>query len=249
MSLHSVTRAGTAQVLASGLHTRVERVELAADERLGPHVHAYEQSAYLLAGSATLAVDGLSVELAGAEGGFVPAGAAHGWRAGERGAVWLEASAPPPRAGTPPDTWDAAAAALATGRYRACFRDPGDAPAGLPTAALTVFGGAALRMLVDARLGAALHTLFTVRFAPGATLAAHDHPFEEAYVVLEGRIDAIVEHERITLGPGDALWTGVGCLHAFENPYDAPVRWLETQAPQPPARHGFRFPADWGLRS
>jgi len=23
------------------------------------------------------------------------------------------------------------------------------------------------------------------------------------------------------------------------------VRWLETQAPQPPARHSYRFAADW----
>ncbi len=26
---------------------------------------------------------------------------------------------------------------------------------------------------------------------------------------------------------------------------DGPVRWLETQAPQPPARHSYRFARDW----
>lgn len=241
-----MTRAGTAQVLARGLHTWVERVTLGPGETAGPHVHAFEQSAYLLDGSATIAVDGLAAALAPGGGAFVPAGSAHGWHAGAGGAIWLEASAPPPRERAPCDTWEVAAGPLAGGTYRACFDDPGDAPAERPTGALAVFGGTALRMLVDARLGAVLHTLFTVRFAPGASLAAHDHPFEEAYVVLEGRIDALCEGERVTLGPGDALWTGVGCLHGFENPYDAPVRWLETQAPQPPARGGFRFPADWG---
>jgi hypothetical protein len=37
----------------------------------------------------------------------------------------------------------------------------------------------------------------------------------------------------------------VGCVHSFTNPADVPVRWLETQAPQPPARHSYRFARDW----
>jgi hypothetical protein len=37
----------------------------------------------------------------------------------------------------------------------------------------------------------------------------------------------------------------VGCGHGFSNPADRPVRWLETQAPQPPARHSYRFTRDW----
>jgi hypothetical protein len=44
---------------------------------------------------------------------------------------------------------------------------------------------------------------------------------------------------------GDVLWTGVGCIHAFFNKTDATVRWLETQSPQPPARHSYRFNRDW----
>ena len=34
-------------------------------------------------------------------------------------------------------------------------------------------------------------------------------------------------------------------MHGFSNPADRPVRWLETQAPQPPARHSYRFTRDW----
>jgi hypothetical protein len=34
-------------------------------------------------------------------------------------------------------------------------------------------------------------------------------------------------------------------VHGFANPADRPVRWLETQAPQPPARHSYRFTRDW----
>lgn len=247
MAPYSVTRAGAGGLLADGLHTRVARCSLAPGATAATHVHAFEQSAYVLEGSATLEVDGQTARLTAGDGAFVPPGAAHGWRTGGERAVWLEASAPPGRERAPGDTWTVPDVPATGTAYRARFRDPGDAPATLPTEALGVFGGTTLRMLVDARLGAALHTLFTVRFAPGASLAPHDHPFEEAYVVLEGRIDVICEGERSTLGPGDGLLTGVGCLHAFENVHDEPVRWLETQAPQPPARHGFRFPMGWGV--
>ena len=47
------------------------------------------------------------------------------------------------------------------------------------------------------------------------------------------------------LEPGDVAWAGVGCVHAFANPAEEPVRWLETQAPAPPARHSYRFERDW----
>ena len=33
--------------------------------------------------------------------------------------------------------------------------------------------------------------------------------------------------------------------HALVNRTDSPVRWLETQAPQPPSRYQARFVADW----
>jgi hypothetical protein len=37
----------------------------------------------------------------------------------------------------------------------------------------------------------------------------------------------------------------VGCTHAFYNTSGRTVRWLETQSPQLPARHGYRFNRDW----
>jgi hypothetical protein len=44
---------------------------------------------------------------------------------------------------------------------------------------------------------------------------------------------------------GDLFWTSVGCVHAFYNRTNHTVRWLETQSPQPPARHSYRFDRDW----
>jgi mannose-6-phosphate isomerase-like protein (cupin superfamily) len=45
--------------------------------------------------------------------------------------------------------------------------------------------------------------------------------------------------------PGDFLWAGVGCTHAFYNRSDTTLRWLETQSPLPPERHSYRFARDW----
>jgi quercetin dioxygenase-like cupin family protein len=251
MSSYRLTRAGTTDRLVhpgmGAVHVSLTRVGLGPDGALPSHAHAYEESVYVLDGALTLRIDGHVLELGAGDGALIPPGMAHGFAGGALGARWVEAGSPPGRLEPPADRWQVAEhqGPAVEGPYAAHFRAPPDAADGRPTGALLVFGGSSLRMLVDARIGAALHTLFIVRFEPGAALGAHDHPFEEAYLVLEGRIDAICEGERITLGEGDALWTSVGCIHGFENPYDVPVRWLETQAPQPPARYGFRFPADW----
>jgi quercetin dioxygenase-like cupin family protein len=49
--------------------------------------------------------------------------------------------------------------------------------------------------------------------------------------------------------PGDVFWTGVGCVHGFENASSQPVTWLETFAPQPPKENVFRFMAEWEQRA
>ena len=38
---------------------------------------------------------------------------------------------------------------------------------------------------------------------------------------------------------------GVGCVHGFWNTSGARVRFLETQSPQLPAIHSYRFNRDW----
>jgi uncharacterized cupin superfamily protein len=64
-------------------------------------------------------------------------------------------------------------------------------------------------------------------------------------MILEGEADARFDGVSYRLRPGDVAWAGVGCIHEFSNPADVPVRWLETQAPQPPPRHSYRFARDW----
>ena len=88
-------------------------------------------------------------------------------------------------------------------------------------------------------------TMFTVDYEEGGAAQAHDHPFEEAYVFLEGEIEAELDGEHHTLRAGDVVFAPVGSVHGFYNTSPGRVRWLETQAPQPPTRHAYRWWPTW----
>ena len=113
--------------------------------------------------------------------------------------------------------------------------------------AVLAYSGIAVKMLVDKRLDAQLSTMFMVDYQPGAVAHPHDHPFEESYYMLEGEVDVVADGDRYTLEPGDAFWTGVGCVHAFYETRGRRVRWLETSAPGPPDRHSYPLRARLGI--
>ncbi len=116
----------------------------------------------------------------------------------------------------------------------------GRRPAGRDTA-LVVYSGISVKMLIDPVFGADLLTMFTVDYEPGGAAQAHDHPFEETYFFLAGEIEAEVDGETHTLRAGDVMFAGVGSVHGFYNTGGERVRWIETQAPQPPTRHSYRW--------
>jgi quercetin dioxygenase-like cupin family protein len=116
--------------------------------------------------------------------------------------------------------------------------------AGMDTA-LVVYSGISVKMLVDRVLGADLLTMFTVDYEPRGSAQAHDHPFEETYFFLAGEIGAELDGTPYTLRPGDVVFAGVGSVHGFYNTGTERVRWIETQAPQPPARHSYRWLQTW----
>ena len=136
--------------------------------------------------------------------------------------------------GTPPQAEALAVADPARGR----------APAGMDTA-LLAYSGISVRMLVDRGFGADLVTMFTVDYEAGGAAQAHDHPFEETYVFLAGEIEAELDGEHHVLRAGDVVFAGVGSVHGFWNTGAERVRWLETQAPQPPGRHAYRWVDAW----
>ena len=253
------------------VHTGFGLCALEPGGSVGTHLHSFEESFYVLEGNPQLAVDGRAHRLAPDECGLVPVGASHSWTNPDGGeARWLEMHSPAPRVSGPADTFFTAEPAserpaepldIRDPRSRSFFRlGPGqmdvdnlklgsavDAPtvsASMATA-LLAYSGIAVKMLVDTRLGAVLHTMFMVEYQPGGVAQPHDHPLEETYFILEGEVDAMADDERFTLRAGDVFWTGVGCIHAFWNNSGGKVRWLETQAPQLPPNYSYRFNRDW----
>ena len=67
--------------------------------------------------------------------------------------------------------------------------------------ALLAYSGITVKMLVDKRLDAHLHTMFMVQYRGEGVALPHDHPFEESYYMLEGEIEVVADGERYTLFP------------------------------------------------
>ena len=122
------------------------------------------------------------------------------------------------------------------------IRDP--EPAGMDTA-LLAYSGISVKMMVDRGLGAELLVMFMVDYEPGGAAQAHDHPFEEAYFFLDGEIEAELDGIAYKLRAGDVVFAAVGSTHGFYNTGRGRVRWIETQAPQPPGRHSYRWTGPW----
>jgi quercetin dioxygenase-like cupin family protein len=238
-----------------------------AEGHVDAHLHSFETSLYVLEGEPLLYLDGRGVKLEPGACGVVPVGVPHAFRCDDR-ALWIEMAAPRPRPdgsdtfflGPAPNTL-AEPLDVRDPRNRNLFLltegemdldrlkrgEAFSAPtvsASMATA-LLAYSGIAVKMLVDQRLDAQLHTMFMVDYQPGACANPHDHPFEESYYMLEGEVDVVANGDRYTLRPGDVFWTGTGCVHAFYETQGGRVRWLETSAPAPPPRHSYRHERDW----
>lgn len=248
-----LTRRTIVDAGAGSVHMAVAICELERGSAVARHVHAFEQALYVLDGSLELGVAGRMERLGPDEYAFLEAGLAHEERnAGDAPVRWLEISAPQPGAPGLDDTAfvDSGFADLPSdGAFRRGRFEEGRLP---PPSGniLEGFGaanvaGASLKMLIDQEFGASQFNFFVVEYVPGGAIKPHDHPFEEAYVFVSGQIEATLDGQTYTLRTGDWCWTGVGGPHSFANRSDAPVRWIETQAPQPPARHQARFFGEW----
>jgi len=230
------------------------------------HLHSFEESVHLLEGEAVVRTPDGSVLLRPGDYGVIPIAVPHAWsNEGDVAARWAVMTAPQPQPGFAGDTFfvDAPPATEAVAvdprdpRWRSFGHvapenmDPGMqsqemlAVSASMRTALLVYSGITVKMMVDADLGAYLQTMFMVQYEERGVAGAHDHPLEETYMILEGRTDAAFDGQEYRLEVGDIAFAGVGCVHEFANPGPGIVRWLETQAPQPPARHSYRFARDW----
>jgi mannose-6-phosphate isomerase-like protein (cupin superfamily) len=241
--------------------------ELAPGGSVDWHVHSFEESFYVLSGElVVLTVEGSHLLREG-DHGVVPVGSPHAFRnTGDVPVRWAEMTAPQRRTGDSQDTFFCDPPVTTGEPVALDVRDPRTRSFGTITAAsmdpsgqtqdrlalsasmrtaLLVYSGISVKMMVDSDMGAFLSTMFMVQYEPDGFAGVHDHPFEEAYLILEGVVDAVFDGEACRLEPGDIAFAGVGSAHGFTNPAAGPVRWLETQAPQPPGRHSYRFARDW----
>ena len=253
------------------VHTGWGFTELDAGGKVDSAMHSFEKSFFVLAGNPTLILDGRGYRLSPGACGLIPVGMKHAWLGPTSGtARWIDMNAPCPKGenfaegtyfvGPPPsvsvedfDIRDVSSRHLfkmgeddinVDSVRTGLKKDAAKVSASMATA-LLVYSGISLKMLVDQRLDAALHTMFMVEYEPNANAHPHDHPLEEAYYVMHGEVEAWADGEMYLMKPGDFLWAGVGCTHAFYNRSNTKVRWLETQSPQPPARNSYRWSRDW----
>lgn len=229
------------------------------------HVHSFEESFHVIEGEVILATPEATVHLVAGDYGIIPIGVPHAWRAvGDAVAAWSDLFTPPARERYGSDTYRVPELPVidpvkvdardprtrSFGNITTEHMNPGKqsqellAVSGSMRTALLVYTGISLKMMVDSDLGATLGTLFMVQYEPEGKAGPHDHPLEEAYLILDGEVMSSFDGQEFLLRPGDIAWAGVGCVHSFAAT-GAPVRWLETQAPQMPARHAYRFVRDW----
>jgi quercetin dioxygenase-like cupin family protein len=257
------------------IHTDIAVGALRPRGWLAPHLHSYEEALYVLEGDLLLQHGDTVHRLAAGDYALMPVGLRHALANASASEVrWLSLNSPQkhdPASGRQDTFWEPAqdVAGMAAAARRPPFGDPtlrwvghylgtppqlealavrdparGRAPAGMDTAVLA-YSGISVKMLVDRTFGADLVTMFTVDYEPGGAAQAHDHPFEEAYIFLEGEIEGELDGEHVRLRAGDVVFAGVGSVHGFYNTGQGRVRWIETQAPQPPARHAYRWLASW----
>ena len=78
--------------------------------------------------------------------------------------------------------------------------------------------------IVTGELGADSLTVVDVILRPGAAPPPHIHPTEEAMVVLEGELEAMLGDEVFTVTPGKTVLAPAGVKHGFVNRSGQPAR-------------------------
>jgi quercetin dioxygenase-like cupin family protein len=236
--------------------------ELAPGGVIDPHVHSFEEGFYILGGEAVVTIAGTSHRLRQGDYGAVKVGTPHAWRnSGSAPVRWLQMAAPQPKPqGAERDTFfprdrtvPSDAMPLDVNNRNGSLLGHFDVdmipPPGQRTTAAAGLEGVFLKWLIDDEFGARHHRLVFIEYQPGVGIGLHDHTFEEGYFILSGEVEATADGRKYRLKGGDVFWTGVGCVHAFAQVGDVPVRWLETFAPQPPKENVFRFAAEWDKKA
>lgn len=247
------------------IHLEAAMATLAPNGSIGGHIHPFEESFFILEGRGFITIGDLSYELRPGDFGFAPLSYPHAWyNPFDAPLRWLRVRSPQPRPigdghGTypspdlaPPTTGAPIEIESVGQRFVGHFDDsqlPPPGPISMPGYHGYNIRNVSIRMMVDELLGAQHHTLFVVEFIPstvaGLSAKEHFHPFEEIYYFVAGAAEGLVGGEPCSVKKGDLVFAGVNTSHGFTNDGEVPVRWIEAQAPKPPASNGTIFENDW----
>ena len=246
-------------------HVEISVCELAPGGHVAGHLHPFEESFYIISGAARIGIGTNAYDLVADDFGFVPVATGHAWSNPHDEPVrWYRIRSPQPRvigraAGTypvqdyepsgvarPVDEQDPTA--LFVGHFSEDdLNTPG--PLSMPGYHGNNVRDISARMMVDDVLGAIHHTHFMIQFAPrveqGLSGSAHFHDFEEAYFLLRGSGEVVLEGEKFEVSAGDLVWQSSGTMHGWVNRGTEPLRFIELQAPRPPYSNAVVFENSW----
>jgi quercetin dioxygenase-like cupin family protein len=89
------------------------------------------------------------------------------------------------------------------------------------------FPGVNRAVLVDANQGSLSLHVGHLTLSPGSSVTTHIHPdTEEAMVIVEGSLEALLGDETVTVGTGDTVLAPAGVKHGFVNRTQEPAKLL-----------------------
>lgn len=91
--------------------------------------------------------------------------------------------------------------------------------------------GASVRFLLQATKTGHTFSLMEVELPKDQGPPPHNHPWDEAYYVLDGDVWFLVDDKEMVVSTGDFVYAPEGTIHSFRGAGDKPARVLVFDAP------------------
>ena len=91
--------------------------------------------------------------------------------------------------------------------------------------------GAGVRFLLQAEKSDRSFSLMEVELPKDQGPPPHDHPWDEAYYILDGDVWFLVDDKEQVFSTGDFIYAPGGVVHSFRGAGDKPARVLVMDAP------------------
>lgn len=91
--------------------------------------------------------------------------------------------------------------------------------------------GCQVRFLLEAAKTDKAFSLMEVELPKDQGPPPHDHPWDEAYYIIDGDVSFMVDGKEAVYTTGDFLYAPGGMLHSFRGAGDKPARVLVLDAP------------------